>query len=115
MEKIVENWFNTLSEEQKPILLDLRELVLATDENIVETIKWGQPCYSLNSLICYLQKAKAHVALGFQNGAHFNDPHGLLEGTGKDMRHIKVAMTEKIKFPSFKALLEEAVTYDANH
>lgn len=115
MEKNVGNWFNMLSEGQKPNLLNLRELILTTDENFVETIKWGQPCYSLNGLVCYLQKAKAHVTLGFQKGAYLKDPHGLLEGVGKDMRHIKVGLTDEIKTASFKALLTEALSYDANH
>ncbi len=115
MEKNVEAWFDTSSNEQKPILLKLRELVLATDENFAETIKWGQPCYSLNSLVCYLQKAKTHVTLGFQKGAYLNDSLELLEGSGKDMRHIKIALTDEINFQPLKALLKEAVKYDTNH
>ena len=33
---------------------------------------------------------KAHVNVGFFNGAALKDPDGLLEGNGKRMRHVKL-------------------------
>ncbi len=113
MEKNVQTWFDALTDEQAPLLTELRQLVLASDENIVEAIKWGQPCYSLNCLFCYLKKAKTHVVLGFQQGAHLDDPYNFLEGTGKDMRHIKIQLKGVIKSRPFSALLKEAIKYDS--
>ncbi len=40
--------------------------------------------------ICYIGVLKDRVNLGFHQGAHMRDPYGLLEGTGKQMRHIKI-------------------------
>lgn len=33
---------------------------------------------------------KAHASVGFFHGAGLADPQGLLEGTGKRMRHVKL-------------------------
>jgi hypothetical protein len=38
----------------------------------------------------YVNAFKAHVNVGFFNGAALLDANGLLEGTGKRMRHVKL-------------------------
>ena len=38
----------------------------------------------------YVNAFTAHVNVGFFRGAEIADPHGLLEGTGKFMRHVKL-------------------------
>jgi hypothetical protein len=38
----------------------------------------------------YVNAFTAHVNVGFFHGAALPDPAGLLEGTGKYMRHVKV-------------------------
>ena len=38
----------------------------------------------------YVGVFKAHVNVGFYFGAALKDPAGLLEGTGKRMRHVKL-------------------------
>jgi hypothetical protein len=38
----------------------------------------------------YVNAFKAHVNVGFFRGAEIDDPEGLLEGTGKFMRHVKL-------------------------
>lgn len=107
-----DDWFSTLSEDQRSVLLELRRLILSTDERLVETIKWGQPCYSLNGLVCYLQKAKRYVTLGFQQGARLQDPERLLEGAGKDMRHIKLPLGHGVDIDACRALIQQAVRHD---
>jgi len=39
---------------------------------------------------CYVVGYAKHVNLGFCDGASLPDPEGLLEGTGKAMRHVKI-------------------------
>jgi hypothetical protein len=38
----------------------------------------------------YVNVFKAHVDVGFFYGAELDDPQGLLEGSGRRMRHVKV-------------------------
>jgi hypothetical protein len=38
----------------------------------------------------YVNVFRAHASVGFFNGAELADPLGLLEGSGKNMRHVKV-------------------------
>ena len=90
----------------------LRELILSTKPKLKEEIKWGHPTYSKKRIICYIGAFPDHVNFGFWKGAEMKDPDGLLEGTGKGLRHVKVYSTKDIKKGKFRALLKEAVKLD---
>ena len=47
--------------------------------------------------------------LGFYNGSQLPDPDKLLEGTGAQMRHIKIKKEADIKPELFQKLIKEAV------
>ena len=90
----------------------LRDLIRAALPRAQESIKWGYPTYSGESNICSLNPAKGYVRLQFFRGAHLHDPHGLLEGTGKGMRHIKVRRRADVKKGRMTALLKAAEKLD---
>lgn len=53
-------------------------------------VKWGNPCYfSKGRAFATLCETKAGINLALP-GVGLDDPHKLLEGTGKTMRHIKL-------------------------
>ena len=52
---------------------------------------------------------KAHLNLGFDQGAFLDDPGGLLKGTGKQIRHIRVDSWETFPTTSVVELLSQAV------
>lgn len=58
--------------------------------------------------ICYIAPFKAHVNLGFFRGAELPDPDGLLEGTGKLLRHVKIRSQADLQRPGVRALLQAA-------
>ncbi len=43
-----------------------------------------------DAAFAYVNVFTAHVNVGFFRGAEIADPDGLLEGTGKFMRHVKL-------------------------
>ena len=47
--------------------------------------------------------------LGFYHGAFLNDPAGLLEGTGRKLRHVKVRNMTEAKNPALKGLVLAAI------
>jgi len=55
--------------------------------------------------------ATNHVSLGFNYGSELPDPKGLLEGTGKLFRHIKIKSQEQLSNKDLVALLEYSTTY----
>src|SRR5688572_18642085 len=80
----------TNSGNQQEILQTIRQLIHETLPQVTEEFKWGRPIFRTNKDFAYLKSAKTYVTLGFFNFQKLNDPGNRLEGTGKDMRHIKL-------------------------
>jgi len=59
-------------------------------------------------LICGITLFKAHTNIMLAQGASLPDPQGLLEGTGKLARHIKVTQLTDLNDPGVRALLLDA-------
>jgi hypothetical protein len=60
----------------------------------------------------YVDAFKDHVNLGFFDGASLRDPAGLLEGTGKRGRHVKLRPGREVDAVAL-ALLVQAAYEDA--
>jgi hypothetical protein len=56
----------------------------------------------------YVNVFKKHVNVGFFNGADLADPKGLLEGSGKRMRHVKLVPGAKVDTRALAALIKNA-------
>jgi hypothetical protein len=56
----------------------------------------------------YVGIHKAHVSIGFFQGASLRDPAGLLEGTGKRMRHVKLKPGQAFDTAALGALVDAA-------
>ena len=50
------------------------------------------------------------VNLGFHRGAEIPDPNGLLQGTGRLIRHIRIAELADLKKPPVRAFVRAAIT-----
>jgi hypothetical protein len=60
---------------------------------------------------CWIAPASAHVSLGFNYGAELPDPDGLLEGTGRLFRHVKLASKGDVEANSLRRLLVAATRH----
>jgi len=63
---------------------------------------------TLKGLVCGLALQRGYVNLMFAKGTKLQDPEGLLEGTGKHARHVKLRAVEDVERPGVRALLEQA-------
>lgn len=70
---------------------------------------------SYKGMICVISPYAKHVNLGFARGTSVPDPAGLLEGTGKRARHVKLKSLEDVERPEVRALLEAAVREHQEH
>ncbi len=58
--------------------------------------------------ICQIGVFARHVTLAFPRGVDFHDPAGILEGSGKRMRHIRVKRLSDLDRPEIRAFLRQA-------
>jgi hypothetical protein len=56
----------------------------------------------------YVNSFKSHVNVGFFYGAALKDPAGLLEGSGKRMRHVKLRPDLELNTAILRALVDAA-------
>lgn len=95
---------------QGAILAALRKLVHDSVPGVTEAFKWGRPVYRANKDFAYLKTEKAYVTMGFFNTAKIKDPKGLLEGTGVEMRHIKLRSLADVDGAMLKMWLRAAAS-----
>ena len=99
-----------------PIMLDLRRLVLRLDPEAVEVVRLGDRAATygvgpkkMSEGYCYILPYRSWVNLGFYRGAILDDTEGLLEGTGKNMRHIKIRSADEVDVPAVRKLIEASI------
>jgi len=86
----------------------VREIILATDERIEETIKWSSPTFIYKgNMASFFMNAKKFVSLMFHYGAYIEVDNNLLVGEGKMGRTIRFNDLEDIE--QKKPALEEVV------
>ena len=56
----------------------------------------------------YVNTFKSHVNVGFFRGAALKDPAGLLEGSGKRMRHVKLKAGTELSAAALRELVDAA-------
>ena len=95
--------------KQKDVVKGLRALVKKTLGGSEEYVNpWKIPSFDSDGTVCGFMTGKEHVTFIFLRGAALPDPEGLLEGTGKSVRHVKVRTVEDLKRPALKKLIVEA-------
>ncbi len=87
----------------------MHQLLLDSIPHICYDIKWKVPYYTYNRGFCFMNPKPDRLILGLMNGAEMTDPHGLLEGGQKLVRHYISRKAEDIYKPEFLELLMEAV------
>jgi hypothetical protein len=110
--KNVDSWISERDPSMRRVCNVLRDLILATEPRLKESIKWGFPIYVKTGRVFYLSATDRYVALGFFNGAALSGSEGKFEGTGKRVRHLKVRAVEDIDEGALDSWIREAVALD---
>ncbi len=100
--------------KQKPefreIMNSLRGLVKRAAPGLREELKWGFPCYVGDDDVCNIMVTGKWVDLGFFHCVDLDDLNGLLEGSGKGMRHVKIHTVKDIEAPTLTVLIKQAAS-----
>ena len=100
------------------LALQARALVLDVLPQTVEVV-WAQQRTAglgtgpkkMTEQFIWLAPHARHLVLGFYYGAELPDPDGLLEGTGRLMRHVKIRTAADLAKPELRRLVEIATTH----
>jgi len=87
------------------------EVMRDRGDDVRELLHDGHPTACVaDAAFAYVNAFKDHVNVGFFHGAEIADPDGLLEGTGRFMRHVKLAPDRDIDAHALSKLIETAYT-----
>jgi hypothetical protein len=77
--------------------------------DVRELLHDGHPTACIgDAAFAYVNAFTAHVNVGFFRGAEISDPNGLLEGSGRFMRHVKLRPERAIDAAALTRLIETA-------
>ena len=110
-----DGYFGGLAGPLGAIASRVRQIIKEAAPKASEAIKWGMPVYEFNGMLCYVKARSAYVTFGFYHqGIHLSDPDKLLEGTGENMRHVKLRNLSDIKGGLFTNWVKQAVAINAD-
>lgn len=99
-------------------LSQLRKVILSSDVDVIETVKWqkpsnpaGVPVWECAGIICTGETYKDKVKLTFAKGASLPDPTGLFNSSleGNARRAIDVFEGDEVDADVLKALIQAAI------
>lgn len=100
----IEAWMNEQSDELGAIAKYWFDVMRDCGVDVRELLHDGHPTACVaDAAFAYVNSFTAHVNVGFFRGAELPDSNGLLEGTGKFMRHVKLRPEDEV---NNEALLE---------
>jgi hypothetical protein len=87
------------------------EVMRKCGDDVRELLHDGHPTACIaDAAFGYVNAFKDHVNVGFFRGATIADPEGLLEGTGKFMRHVKLRPGHDFNAMALTKLIDNAYT-----
>ena len=87
----IDTWMTQHPGELGDIAKHWFEIMRKCGDDVREVLHDGRPTVCVaDAAFAYVNAFKAHVNVGFFRGAELADPVGLLEGTGRFMRHVKL-------------------------
>lgn len=109
-EPAIDAWLRTRREQLRPLVERWFACMRACGDDVRELVHDGAPTACVgDAAFGYVASWTGHVSVGFFFGAMLADPAGLLEGTGKRMRHVKLRPGHAIDDAALERLI--AVAY----
>jgi hypothetical protein len=107
----IEAWMREHAGELGAIARRWFEVMRGCGDDVRELLHDGHPTACVgDAAFAYVNAFTAHVNVGFFRGAEIADPHGLLEGTGRFMRHVKLRPERDVDAAALMKLIETAYT-----
>jgi hypothetical protein len=104
-------WFSDGPPELRAIAHEWFARIRQCGDDVSELLHDGCPVACVeDAALAYVNTFKSHVNVGFFSGAFLEDPAGLLQGSGKRMRHVRLEPGGKVDAAALGALIDAAYT-----
>ena len=108
-DRAIDAWFNEQTDELGSIARRWWTRMRECGDDVRELMHDGCPVVCVQDApFCYVNIFRSHVNVGFFIGALLQDPSGLLEGSGKRGRHVKLKLGRELESEPLSALIDAA-------
>ena len=105
----VEEWFDTRPGKLGSIARKWFDVMRSQGDDVRELLHDHHPTACVGEVAFgYVNAFSSHVNVGFFRGTEIDDPAGLLEGTGKYMRHVKLSPDRDVDVAGLETLIRSA-------
>ena len=105
----VDAWFDARPGELGSIARYWFDVMREQGDDVRELLHDHHPTACAGAFaFAYVNVFSSHVNVGFFQGTELSDPHELLEGNGKFMRHVKLSPAIDIEPAALTRLIEQA-------
>jgi hypothetical protein len=105
----VDAWFSKPEDELRRLAQPWFEQMRGCGADVRELLHDGHPTACVgDAAFGYVNAFSVHVNVGFFYGAVLDDPAGVLEGTGKRMRHVKLRWAQQVQAAALRQLIAAA-------
>jgi len=105
----IDRWLRAQRDDLRPFVQTWFTRMRACGDDVRELMHDGCPTACVgDAAFGYVNAFKDHVNVGLFFGALLNDPAGLLEGTGKRGRHVKLRPGREVDATALAALIATA-------
>jgi len=109
MKEKIDLFVSKLSVDKKDIVIALSELTSQISNKAKADIKWNAFCFFKGDrAFVGIMPYRKYVSVIFDHGSELKDDKKALEGSGKNMRHIKLFAMEDIEDKNVKYYIEQS-------
>lgn len=115
----IETFLQRTPPRLQDIVLELRNIIASVAPDAAEVVRWGGLSYYhegrggiVSAGICQIGLGADHVRLDFIHGAFLPDPQGLLHGTQKAKRFVRIESYEDAPWEHLKELIAASAKFD---
>ena len=105
----IDAWLHSRPDDLRPLAAQWFALMRQCGDDVLELMHDGCPTACVKDApFGYVNVFRDHVNVGFFHGAALEDHAGLLEGSGKRMRHVKLKPGREINVAALSELIKAA-------
>jgi hypothetical protein len=103
---------NKVHPEFRPVVAAIRKVMKESAPDAQEVISYGIPMYGLKRPLAWINPSKTGITFGFRQGASFADRYGLLRGTPKHARHMRMRNLGEVNEAALTYYIKQALKLD---
>ena len=93
----VDRWFDETDHPMDATMRRAREIILAADGRVTESIKWKTPTFAYEGNIASFNPSKHLLSIMFHRGSEIPGSHPRLEGDGRLVRTMRFTDLDQLE------------------